>query len=61
MTHLAKAVRHFTRDETAATMVEYALMLALLALVCVVAVQTLGSNTSTFFNDAAAKVEAAGP
>jgi Flp pilus assembly pilin Flp len=59
--YLRKAVRYLIRDETAATMAEYALMLALLALVCVAAVEALGTGTSTFFSDAAAKVAEAGP
>jgi len=34
-------------DEEGATMVEYGLMLALIAVVCVAAVTVLGTNTST--------------
>lgn len=61
MTQLRMTVRRFIRDDAAATMVEYALMLALIALVCVAAVQVLGTNADAFFNDAAARVAAAGP
>lgn len=39
------------RDE-AATMVEYAFMVALIALVCIVAVGVLGTQTSTIFGNA---------
>ena len=39
------------RDE-AATMVEYAFMVALIALVCIVAVTVLGTQTSTIFGNA---------
>lgn len=41
----------FVRDD-AATMVEYAFMVALIALVCIVAVTVLGTQTSTIFNNA---------
>jgi Flp pilus assembly pilin Flp len=50
----------FARDEDAATMIEYAMMLMLIALACLVAVRLLGANTSAFFADAAARVTAAG-
>ena len=45
----AAAIRAFIRDETAATMVEYALMVALVAAVCVVAVTTFGTAVSNQF------------
>ena len=38
------------RDERGATLVEYALMITLLAVVCIVAVSILGSNTSRTFS-----------
>jgi pilus assembly protein Flp/PilA len=41
------------RDETGATMVEYALMVALVALVAIVAVTLLGQNVSTEFSTVA--------
>jgi pilus assembly protein Flp/PilA len=49
MPSLAKHVGAFLADEEGATMVEYGIMLALIAVVCAVAVQTLGSNVNTKF------------
>lgn len=44
-------VRCLVRDEEGATMVEYGLMLALIAIVCIVAVTLVGSNASTIFSN----------
>ena len=41
------------RDEEGATMVEYGLLVALIALVAIVGVTTLGANLNTLFNSAA--------
>lgn len=41
------------RDDEGATMVEYGLMVALVALVALTAVKLLGSNLSTLFNTVA--------
>lgn len=38
------------RDEEGATMVEYGLMVALVAIVALTAVKLLGTNLSTLFN-----------
>jgi pilus assembly protein Flp/PilA len=38
------------RDEDGATMVEYAIMVALIAAVSIIIVGTLGQNVSTTFN-----------
>ncbi|HET9394342.1 MAG TPA: Flp family type IVb pilin [Candidatus Rubrimentiphilum sp.] len=38
------------RDDSAATMVEYGIMVALIAAVCIVLVLTLGQNVSNAFN-----------
>lgn len=39
------------RDEEGATAVEYGIMIALIAAVIIIAVQTLGTNTNQAFND----------
>jgi len=39
------------RDEDGASLVEYALLVALIAVVCIVAVTLLGSNASTKFSN----------
>ena len=44
---------NFFKDEEGATMVEYALMLALIAIVCIAAVTAVGQNARTVFNTSA--------
>lgn len=51
---LLKAIKAFYRDESGAAAIEYALLVALLALAIIGAVTTLGmetSNSFTNFND----------
>lgn len=47
-----KSVRHFLVSEDGPTAVEYAVMLALIVVVCLAAVSALGSNASAKFNAA---------
>jgi pilus assembly protein Flp/PilA len=42
MSQVAARFRHFLRDDEAATMPEYALMVALIAVVCIIAVTAVG-------------------
>ena len=51
-----KKLMNFFKDEEGATMVEYGLMVALIAVVCIVAVALLGTNLSTKFNTVAGHV-----
>jgi pilus assembly protein Flp/PilA len=44
------------RDEEGATMVEYGLLVALIALVAIVGVTLLGTNLNTLFNTVAGSV-----
>ena len=44
------------RDEEGATMVEYGLLVALIAMVALVAITTLGVNLNTLFNTVAGSV-----
>jgi pilus assembly protein Flp/PilA len=44
----------FFKDEEGATMVEYALMVALIAIVCIVAVTAIGTNVNLVFQSIAA-------
>jgi pilus assembly protein Flp/PilA len=46
-------LKSFLREEEGATMVEYGLMLALIAAVCIAIVTTLGSNIYTMFEEVA--------
>jgi len=53
MARITSLVRHFVKNDEAATMVEYALMLSLIAVVCIVAVQLIGTNANNIFNQIA--------
>lgn len=44
------SLKAMVRDEEGATMVEYGLLLALIALVALAAVQLVGTNLSSLFN-----------
>ena len=46
----------FLRSEKGATAVEYGLMVALIAVVIIIAVLTLGTKLSSLFNDTATQV-----
>jgi len=43
----------FLKDEAGPTAVEYAVMLALIIVVCIVAIGTLGTNANKLFSDPA--------
>ena len=47
----------FWRDESGATLVEYVLLVALIAVVCAGAVTILGTSTSTKLNSAATSLQ----
>jgi len=53
-TTLRSVVRRFWRDEEGATLVEYVLLVALIAAVCVGAVTLLGTNVNAKLTAAAA-------
>jgi pilus assembly protein Flp/PilA len=48
--------KRFVRDEEGASMVEYGLMVALIAVVCIAMVQTIGTNLNKVFSDVAASI-----
>ena len=50
---MLKKLIDFFQDEEGATMVEYALMLALIAIVCIVAVTAVGTKAKTVFQSSA--------
>lgn len=56
---IARATR-FLRDEDGPTAVEYAVMLALIIVVCIAAITTLGSNANGTFSNVALNTAAAG-
>ncbi|MDF1501878.1 Flp family type IVb pilin [Roseisolibacter sp. H3M3-2] len=56
MSKIRTAVRKFVRNEEGATMVEYALLVALIAVVVIAAVSLLGSAASAKLNTAAQSI-----
>ncbi len=56
MSKFASTVRRFVRDETGATMAEYALLIAVIALVAVAGAKTLGDNLSAKFTAIGGKI-----
>lgn len=48
---LLEKMRRFLASEEGPTAVEYAVMLASIILVCIVAIQTIGTATSTTFTN----------
>ena len=51
---MTKLIKKLWNDEEGATMVEYGLMVALIAVVCITAVTLVGTNTNTTFGNIAA-------
>ena len=51
MKSLAKKVQRFLVSEDGPTAVEYAVMLALIVIVCLTAIRSIGTNASTTFNN----------
>ncbi len=52
---LLRAASKFLKQEDGPTAVEYAVMLALIVVVCIVAITTLGQNASSTFANVALK------
>jgi pilus assembly protein Flp/PilA len=53
MNLLAKKLQRFLTSEDGPTAVEYAVMLALIIIVCLTAIQSVGTNASTTFTNVA--------
>lgn len=51
MKSLAQKVQRFLVSEDGPTAVEYAVMLALIVIVCLTAIQTIGTNANTTFQN----------
>lgn len=49
-----ESLRRFWRNESGATAVEYAAMLALIIVVCIASVDALGNNASNKYDDVSA-------
>ena len=56
MTKPLTACTKFLRDEEGASLVEYGLLLSLVAVVCIVAISTLGTSISTMFTNLASNI-----
>ena len=53
---LSQAVMSFVKDESGPTAVEYAVMLALIVVVCITAITTLGTNANNTFSYVGTKI-----
>ncbi len=51
MRGLAKSVKNFLVSEDGPTAVEYAVMLALIVIVCLTAIQAVGTNANSKFEE----------
>ena len=56
MRTFTKSLVNFLKNEDGPTAVEYAVMLALIIVVCIAAVTTLGTNANKTFSTVGAKV-----
>ena len=56
MNSLSKKIVNFLKKEDGPTAVEYAVMLALIIVVCIAAITTLGSNANNSFSYTAGKL-----
>jgi len=53
MSNWFAGMKQFLSDESGPTAVEYAVMLALIVVVCIAAITTLGKNASSVFSNVA--------
>jgi pilus assembly protein Flp/PilA len=60
MKNLALKVRRFLVSEDGPTAVEYAVMLALIIIVCLTAIQAIGTQASATFQNVATSLQNAG-
>lgn len=56
MRQFLKGIQSFLADESGPTAVEYAVMLAIIVVVSLVAIQTFGTRTSATFNTISTKL-----
>ena len=56
MKKFTKFVKNFLVSEDGPTAVEYAVMLALIVVVCLTAIQAVGTNAANTFNDIASDI-----
>jgi pilus assembly protein Flp/PilA len=53
---VARSIQHFLASEDGPTAVEYALMLSLIVLICLTAIQSIGTNANTTFGKVSTKL-----
>ena len=53
MKNIACSIKRFLKSEDGPTAVEYAVMLALIVIVCLTAIRAIGTNANAKFNQAA--------
>ena len=58
--YITSWVRAHIKDDRAASLVEYALLVALIAVVCIAAVSLLGSSAATKFSTVGSAISGAG-
>ena len=58
MKNIITKVQRFLKSEDGPTAVEYAIMLALIVIVCLTAIQAIGDNANTAFNTIATEISA---
>jgi pilus assembly protein Flp/PilA len=51
MSQFKSVVRRFATDESGATMVEYAIMIALIAAICIAVIKVIGTKSNTAFSN----------
>jgi pilus assembly protein Flp/PilA len=56
MRQFIKRIRQFAKSEEGPTAVEYAVMMALVIIVCLAAIQAVGTKTNTTFNHVASSL-----
>jgi pilus assembly protein Flp/PilA len=57
MIKFAKKLQRFLTSEDGPTAVEYAVMLALIVIVCLTAIQSIGTNANTTFQKVATQLQ----
>jgi len=60
LSHFCKSVVSFLKNEDGPTAVEYAVMLALIIVVCITAITTLGTNANLTFQQVGAQIGGTG-
>ncbi len=60
MQAIVSKLQRFLKSEDGPTAVEYAVMLALIVIVCMAAISTVGTNAKTTFSNVAASIAGTG-